>query len=116
MIPVGRNIRLIRELKNLTQEYVAEHLEISTGNYSNIENDKTDITLGKLERIAEILGVDYQMILNLNPSQVFKNGSLYSGSMNKQNNYADEDLLKQLQTKDEQIARLTAIIERSLKN
>lgn len=120
MIPIGRNIKMIRELKNLTQEYVAKQLEMSVSNYSYIENGKTDITFSKLEKIAEVLEVSYQQILNLNPSQIFNNNGTYNGSTYNANNtqhiYPNEELIKQLQTKDEQIARLTAIIERSIKN
>lgn len=53
---VGSNIRRIREFeKNLKRSYVAEELDLSTRAYANIENDITDITLDRLEQIANVL-------------------------------------------------------------
>lgn len=53
---VGDNIKEIREIeKNYKRSYVAERLNISTRAYSNIENNVTDITLQRLEEIANIL-------------------------------------------------------------
>ena len=52
---VGDNIKEIREIeKNYKRSYVAERLGISTRAYSNIENNITDITLLRLEEIANI--------------------------------------------------------------
>lgn len=53
---IGDNIKEIREVeKNYKRSYVAEKLGISTRAYSNIENNVTDITLQRLEEIANIL-------------------------------------------------------------
>ncbi|WP_439490711.1 helix-turn-helix domain-containing protein [Algoriphagus sp.] len=54
---IGDNIREIREFeKNYKRSYVAEKLNITTRAYANIENNIADITLKRLEEIAEILG------------------------------------------------------------
>jgi len=118
MISIGRNIKVLRELKNLTQEYMAKQLDMSVSNYSYIENGKTNITFSKLEKIANVLEVDYQQILNLNPTQIFNNNGTYNGTYNgdtTQHIYANEELVKQLQIKDEQIARLTTMLEKAMK-
>jgi len=53
---IGDNIKEIREIeKNYKRSYIAERLGISTRAYSNIENNITDITLQRLEEIADIL-------------------------------------------------------------
>ncbi|MEB2777327.1 helix-turn-helix transcriptional regulator [Algoriphagus sp. D3-2-R+10] len=53
---IGDNIREIREFeKNYKRSYVAEKLNITTRAYANIENNIADITLRRLEQIAEIL-------------------------------------------------------------
>lgn len=93
---------------------MADRLHMSVGNYSNIENDKTNITLARLEEIATILEVDYQQILNLTPSQIFNNynyGNSSAGYQPNVNNYVPEELTKQLQVKDEQIKALTEQIK-----
>lgn len=54
---IGSNIREIREFeKNLKRSYIAEKLKITTRAYANIENDIANITLDRLEEIANILG------------------------------------------------------------
>jgi transcriptional regulator with XRE-family HTH domain len=93
---------------------MAAQLRMSVGNYSNIENGKTDITFNRLQEIAKVLEVDYQQILNLAPTQIFNNNSPYTYSGGYQNNYTNDELIKQLQTKDEQIQKLTALLEKAL--
>jgi transcriptional regulator with XRE-family HTH domain len=110
---VGQNIKAIRELKNLTQVYMAKKLKMSVPNYSNIEANKIELTLSRLEEIAAALGVDYRQILSLNPAQVFNN-SPYSGNITTQLNYVHEELIKQLQTKDEQILQLTTLLKEAM--
>jgi transcriptional regulator with XRE-family HTH domain len=51
---VNDKIRLIREAKGLTQEQVAEKLEMSPNAYGNIERGDNDPKLSKLQKIAEI--------------------------------------------------------------
>lgn len=113
MLPVGQNIKTIRELRNFTQDYMASQLNMSVSNYSNIENGKTDLTVTRLEQIAGILHIDCKQILNLNPAQILNVGN-HSRSRNTYiiNNDIRHELVKQLQIKDEQINRLLAIVEK----
>jgi transcriptional regulator with XRE-family HTH domain len=113
MVQAGQNIKTIRELKNFTQDFVATQLNMSISNYSNIETGKTDITLTRLEQIANILQIDYQQILNLNPAQILNVGN-HSRIRNTYiiNNDIRNELVKQLQIKDEQISHLLAIVEK----
>lgn len=60
---VKENIKNIRELKNYTQEYMAERLNISQAAYSKIEKGKTEITLLKLEEIASVFEITIEDIL-----------------------------------------------------
>ena len=62
---VGEKIKKLRELKNYTQQHMAEKLDLSLSGYGKIERNDTDISISKLEKIAEILGVDLAAILNL---------------------------------------------------
>src|SRR5690625_1432975 len=62
---VGDNIREIRETeKNFKRSFVAAKLHISTRAYANIENNITDITLGRLQEIADIFECSPLYILN----------------------------------------------------
>ena len=114
MIEAGRNIKAIRELKNYTQDYVACQLQVSVPTYSNIETGKTEVTLSRLQQIAEILEVDYQQILTLNRAAML-NGSYGLTNSHEQVHSGNccQALLRQLQIKDEQIARLLDILRKA---
>lgn len=68
---IGNNIKKLRELKNYTQAYMAERLNMSVPGYSKIENDKTDITISKINTIADVLEVDVNSILNFDSKNIF---------------------------------------------
>ena len=63
---VIEKIRNIRELKNLTQEHLADKLGITQAGYSKIEKGTTMLTYTKLRDIAVILGVKIEDILAFN--------------------------------------------------
>ena len=70
MMKIGDNIKEIREVeKNFKRSYMAERLNITTRAYSNIENNVTDITLQRLDEIAEILECSPLYILNYKQSK-----------------------------------------------
>ena len=54
---IGNKIKNIRELKNLTQEYMAERLDISQSAYSKLEKGDIKVSQEKLSQIADILEV-----------------------------------------------------------
>ena len=62
---VNEKIRLIREAKGLTQEQVAEKLEMSPNAYGNIERGENDPKLSKLQKIAEIFEVELAELVDL---------------------------------------------------
>ncbi len=64
-------IKQIRELKNITQEYLANELQISTRAYSKIENGETQLTINRLNEISTVLGVDPIEILGFDEKQIF---------------------------------------------
>ena len=49
---LGNNIKKIRELHNLTQEYMAGRLGISQAAYSKIENNELKMNQEKLQKIV----------------------------------------------------------------
>jgi transcriptional regulator with XRE-family HTH domain len=60
----GRKLRLLREFRNYSQEYIAEKLGITQNAYSRIENNQTRLTTERLERLAIILNVPPQELLS----------------------------------------------------
>lgn len=64
MTHVGEKIRGIRTLKGLSQENLAMMLGLSLPAYADIERGKKDVTMKRLEQIAEKLGVSLSDILS----------------------------------------------------
>ncbi|ADX67154.1 MULTISPECIES: helix-turn-helix domain-containing protein [Flavobacteriales] len=106
---IGYKIRKVREIKNLSQSYMADKLSISQSSYSDIENCKTKISEEKLNEIARVLEVDSETIKNFNDQVVF-NACSQSGYYNTNNITSTakiEELYKELiKSKDEQILQL----------
>lgn len=53
----GQKLRMLREFRNYSQEYIAEKLGITQNAYSRIENNQTKITTDRLSRLAIILNI-----------------------------------------------------------
>lgn len=53
-----RKIKKLREIKEMTQQQVAEQMFISTNAYGRLERGETSMTEQKLKQIAEIFGID----------------------------------------------------------
>jgi len=68
---IGFKIKKLRELKNYTQAYMAERLNMGVSGYNKIENDRTEITLSKILSIAEVLETDLETILNLDTKNMY---------------------------------------------
>ncbi|WP_281224913.1 helix-turn-helix transcriptional regulator [Flavobacterium aquiphilum] len=69
---VYKNIKKIRELKNLTREYVADELEMSTSGYGKIERGEVDLTVSKLIKIAKVLNVSIEFIFKFDVQILFE--------------------------------------------
>lgn len=72
MYQVGHKIKKIRELKNLTQEHVAEELGISQSGYCKTEHIDDKIDLNKLKKISVIFNMKVDDIINFDEKSFFK--------------------------------------------
>ncbi|MEY3220390.1 MAG: hypothetical protein RIT27_1747 [Pseudomonadota bacterium] len=63
-------IRFFRRSKKLTQEQMAEKLNITPVAYSNIETGKSGVLMDRLEEIAKIMEVDLLDLLSLGEKNV----------------------------------------------
>lgn len=62
---IGKNIRAEREIKNLTQEALAEKADISEKHLSAVENGRLDnISVGYLVDIGNALGIDFRELFD----------------------------------------------------
>lgn len=60
---IGNRIKIERERKGYTQEYMANHLNTSESHYSNIETGKRNCTMIKLVKICKTLEISANDIL-----------------------------------------------------
>ena len=67
---LGQALRKIREAKGLAQKEVAIAAKMDTGQYSRIENGKTDPSFSAVVRIAKALGVELTELFQAN--ELFK--------------------------------------------
>jgi transcriptional regulator with XRE-family HTH domain len=72
---IGNKIKKVRELRNFTQEYMAQKLSITQESYSRIEADKANLTIQRLDKISEVLGVSVFELMSFNEKNVFFNAS-----------------------------------------
>jgi transcriptional regulator with XRE-family HTH domain len=117
MLEIGNNIRRIREIKNYTQEAVAEKVGMSVSAYGDIERGKSDVNFGRLSEIATALEVKPEEIVNF--GSVTYNNTINDGentvhNQNTVNNNIPENMMlleravfdKMMKDKDEEIAFL----------
>lgn len=67
----GDKIKSIRELRNYTQQYICSQIKMSLSGYSKIERNETDVSISRLQQIAQVLEVDLGTILDFDKNKVF---------------------------------------------
>ncbi len=60
---IGKRIRYYRKLRDMSQEHLAEQIEISTTHMSHIETGNTKASLQVVTNIAQALDVKVDMLL-----------------------------------------------------
>ncbi|OUD12484.1 helix-turn-helix domain-containing protein [Thioflexithrix psekupsensis] len=66
-----KKIKFIRQLKQWSQEQMAEKLDMSVKGYANIELGHTDVQLSRLEQIAQVFGIGLLDLLGMNENNIF---------------------------------------------
>lgn len=82
MTGIEEKIRNMRELKNFTQEYMAEKLGITQAGYSKIESGATKLSYNKIEEISKVLGVQTEELLAFDSQKYFNSFNNVKGSNN----------------------------------
>lgn len=59
----GKNVKIERIKKNLTQEKLAEQLDVSANYIACIENGRQNMSLGKVLELADTLNTDIANLL-----------------------------------------------------
>jgi len=121
MATIGTKIRKLRELKDFKQEDMALKLGITTGAYSKMEREETDITHERLKQIAEIFNLSVVELLSFDEKNIFNNinntanSAIYGNSYNifseemkklyEDRNNLQEDKIKYLEEKIETLKK-----------
>lgn len=109
---IGHKIQKLRELKNYTQEYMAEQLKMSQANYSRLENNSIEMSLDKLQVIAKVLEISLEDLISLDEKVVFnisnnhRNGIKefnMNNPLNSQEKKMYDELIKRLQSENEHL-------------
>jgi len=69
-ISIGRNLSIIRELREKTQSDIAKHLGISQQAYNSIELGKSNLSFSRAVELSRILKFDL-VVLSINHSNLF---------------------------------------------
>jgi transcriptional regulator with XRE-family HTH domain len=116
---IGQKIKKLRELKNLTQTHLAEHLAVSQSAYSKIELGESEVTFTKLEKISEALGMKPEDVITFNESVVFNVIQSNEKEFGNINNPMIENERKlyqdQINLLKEEVAYLKQLLEKVLK-
>ena len=59
----GKNVKIERIKKDLTQEQLAEIMNVSQNYVANIEGGKANMSLGKILELANFMSVDINCLL-----------------------------------------------------
>jgi len=62
---LGKNIKIIREVRCLSRDYMATSLNVSLSTYGKIERDEREVNTERLNCLAEILDVTPDCIINI---------------------------------------------------
>jgi transcriptional regulator with XRE-family HTH domain len=117
---IGKKIRMLRELRNLTQEHMAGVLGVTQSAYSRMEIGETEITYSKLARIATEIGMKPEDIISFSESMVFNvmNNQTGNGLVIQNNHPTNEErelFKQQIETLKNEVDYLKKIMDSLLK-
>lgn len=115
---LSNKIRILREINNYTQKYVANILEISQNTYSMIERGETRLTMERLEKLASLYNVNLSELLETDkptPTQTITNTQTFADNNKPRNPVTDEErkaFLEIIRTLEKENERLHALIDK----
>jgi transcriptional regulator with XRE-family HTH domain len=126
MVKAQKIMRILRESRDYSQEYVANVLNINQKTYSNLESGKTKMTLERIQQLADFYHVkpDYFLSEEL-PVINYNNGPNSHGGVYEtyNNNFGEFEIMKKVYDQllndknqriiqlENQVSKLTSIIE-----
>ena len=118
-LKIGHKIKKLRELRNLTQEHMANSIGLTQGAYSRMELGETEITYSKLEKISAELGMKPEDVITFNESMVFNvmNNQTGNGLVINNNQLSEGEKYlyqQQIDLLKEEIVYLKSILDKML--
>ena len=109
---IHEKIKFLRKSKGLTQEKMAEKLNLSIYGYAKIEQGKTDVKFSRMEQIAESFGIEILELLNFGEQNVFYLTNKHKHLIKTYNELQHELEITQmrLEEKEKEIACLKEIL------
>ncbi len=121
---VGNKFRLLRQERGLTQEVLAGMLSLSPSAYAKLERGETDITLSRLEQVANLFGKSGLEVLEVESKNAFNfnnndqnQAKFYQGTFQVPNAKSEElseslDILKkQMEMFDNAIQKIVSRLD-----
>jgi transcriptional regulator with XRE-family HTH domain len=101
---MGQKVRMVRELKGFSQEYMAHSLGMSQRGYSKLERDESKLDWERITQIAKLFEMEPLDLVSFDDNLVFNNCT-QSGKANNIYNQVPEKLIAQY---EERITHLEA--------
>lgn len=86
---IGKVIKQIREEKGLTQQQLAELINMHRSNYSKVESGERDLSIDAINKIAKFFGMTIDQLVN------------FDGAMPQEITVEDKTLLEQVKLMQE---------------
>lgn len=113
-LTLGKKIRLLREMKELKQDYMAEKLEMTVNGYGKIERDESDISFTRMNQIAKLLEISVPELVNLEDQKlVYSFNISHSQIETNQNiaNYTDNGIPKRIDKLEQDLDLLKSTLQ-----
>ncbi len=95
---IGEKIRQIRELKGLSQEYLASKIGVSQRAYSKMERDEIKLDWEKITHIAQVFEMDPLDLVSFDDNLIFNNCHM-SGKAHQFINQLPDKLIEQYESR-----------------
>jgi transcriptional regulator with XRE-family HTH domain len=116
---IGEKIKKLREFRNFTQEGLAKALDMTQAGYSRIERDEVDLSLNRLEQIANTLNITIEEILGFDANKLSFNTNANDHCIvyQNQNNLPETERKlyeARIEAQQKEIDRLHTLLEKAL--
>lgn len=109
---LNEKIRMVRELKQWSQEEMADKMGMSKNGYAKIEQGKSNVSWERLQQIADIFQIDLMKFLNAGGSNSLICLVSDNGDYNNTLNYnCDRELLAEIDKLKMAVAHKDELLE-----